>query len=387
MKRDLRSPRDLVALTVLIVAAALGVDGAAAQERDPLPVPDLPGLKTLKADFHLHTVFSDGQVWPTVHVSEAWRDGLDAIALTDHVEYHPHASDVAVALRRPYEVARPLADELGIILIPGVEITRPAPGSPATIPVGSGHFNALFVTDPKALEVPDLQEALRRAHAEGAFVFWNHPGFMGTLEPRWHPHVEAAYREGLFQGVELVNGKDFYPAVYPWIAEKGLTILSNSDIHLPTPPRAVGGPRPITLLFARTADAAGVREALVARRTAAWLGDDVWGAEEHLRGLWQGALPPFPSALSARPGQRLVVRVQNSSAIPFRLRPRPGPSWVRLEAVTVQARATSLLYLPVARDAPTGRQRIALEVEVSNLHVGPGHELVVTVPLEITVGP
>ena len=64
-----------------------------------------------------------------------------------------------------------------------------------------------------------------------------------------------------------------------------------------------------------------------------------------------------------------------------------GPSWVRLEAVTVQARATSLLYLPVARDAPTGRQRIALEVEVANLHVGPGRELVVTIPLEITVGP
>src|SRR6266581_9744419 len=385
MRRASRSWLGLAARAVLL--AALGGGGASAQERDPLPVPDLPGLKTLKADFHLHTVFSDGEVWPTVHVRDAWRDGLDAVALTDHVEYHPHASDVGVDLLRPYAVARSLADELGIILIPGVEITRPAPGSPATIPVGSGHFNALFVTDPKALEVPDLQEALRRAHAQGAFVFWNHPGFMGTLEPRWHPHVEAAYREGLFQGVELVNGKDFYPAVYPWIAEKGLTILSNSDIHLPTPPRAVGGPRPITLLFARTADAAGVREALVARRTAAWLGDDVWGAEEHLRGLWQGALPPFPSALSARPGQRLVVRVQNSSAIPFRLRPRPGPSWVRLEAVTVQARATSLLYLPVARDAPTGRQRIALEVEVSNLHVGPGHELVVTVPLEITVGP
>ena len=148
--------------------AALGPRGAAAQERDPLPVPDLPGLKTLKADFHLHTVFSDGEVWPTVHVRDAWRDGLDVVALTDHVEYQPHASDVSADLRRPYALARPLADELGIILIPGVEITRPAPGSPATIPVGSGHFNALFVTDPKALEVPGLLDALRAARAQGA---------------------------------------------------------------------------------------------------------------------------------------------------------------------------------------------------------------------------
>jgi hypothetical protein len=253
--------------------------------------------------------------------------------------------------------------------------------------VGSGHFNALFVSDPKALEVPGLLDALRQARAQGAYVFWNHPGFMGTLEPRWHPHVDEAYREGLFQGVELANGKDFYPAVYPWIAEKGLAILCNSDLHVPTPPRAVGGPRPITLVFSRSADAEGVREALLARRTAAWLGDDVWGAEEHLRGLWQGALRPFPTALSARPGQRLVVRVENASAIPFRLHPLPGPAWVRLEAVTLKPRATSLLSLPIARDAPAGRQRVALQVEVTNLHIAPGRELVITVPLEITVAP
>jgi len=42
----------------LLVLAAL----AAAQVRDPLPVPDLPGYKTLKCDVHMHTVFSDGQV-------------------------------------------------------------------------------------------------------------------------------------------------------------------------------------------------------------------------------------------------------------------------------------------------------------------------------------
>ena len=217
---------------------------ASAQDRDPLPVPDLPGLKTLKADFHLHTVFSDGQVWPTVHVQEAWRDGLDVVALTDHVEYRPHSDDVSRDLRRPHAVARELAEQLGIILIPGVEITRPAPGTTSPLPVGSAHFNALFVEDPAALAQPGLLDALRAARAQGAFVFWNHPGFMGTLEPRWHAHVDEAWREGLFHGMELVNGEDFYPAAYPWIEEKKLTILSNSDYHVPTPPRGTGPRRP-----------------------------------------------------------------------------------------------------------------------------------------------
>jgi hypothetical protein len=359
--------------------------GADAQEQDPLPVPDLPGFLTLKGDFHLHTVFSDGEVWPTVHVREAWRDGLDVIALTDHVEYRPHASDVGLDLRRPYDLARPLADELGMILVPGVEITRPAPGTPAVIPVGSGHFNVLFVTDPQALQVDSLQEALRRARAQGAFVVWDHPGFMGTLVPRWHPHVEEAHREGLFQGIELVNGKDFYPEVFPWVAEKTLTIIASSDAHRPIPPRPVGGPRPITLLFARQADAEGVREALEARRTAAWLGEDVWGAEEHLRGLWQAALELLPARSSGRPGQRLVVRARNGSAIPFRLRQRSAPAWLRLDAATLEPRATSLLYLHVASEAPAGLHRVALQVQVTNLHTAPGQELEVTVPLEIAV--
>ena len=100
----------------LVVAAVL-LAGAAAQGQTPvrqtLPVPDLPGFRTLKGDFHLHTVFSDGNVWPTVHVQEAWRDGLDVIALTEHAEYHPHIADVKVDGGRSYAIAKPLADRAG----------------------------------------------------------------------------------------------------------------------------------------------------------------------------------------------------------------------------------------------------------------------------------
>lgn len=61
-----------------------------AQRRNEIQVPDLDGYTTLKCDFHMHTVFSDGLVWPTVRVDEAYREGLDAISLTEHIEYRPH---------------------------------------------------------------------------------------------------------------------------------------------------------------------------------------------------------------------------------------------------------------------------------------------------------
>ena len=41
----------------------------------------------------MHSVFSDGLVWPTVRVDEAYRDGLDAISLTEHIEYRPHKQE------------------------------------------------------------------------------------------------------------------------------------------------------------------------------------------------------------------------------------------------------------------------------------------------------
>ena len=49
-----------------------------AQVRNEIRVPDPEGYRTLKCDFHIHTVFSDGLVWPTVRVDEAYREGLDA---------------------------------------------------------------------------------------------------------------------------------------------------------------------------------------------------------------------------------------------------------------------------------------------------------------------
>ena len=66
--------------------------------------------------------------------------------------------------------------------------------------------------------------------------------------------------------MELVNGPDFYEEAYPWIAQRKLTILATSDGHDPLPPRSTGFRRPVTLLFVRSADAEGVREALDARR-------------------------------------------------------------------------------------------------------------------------
>ena len=57
--------------------------------RNEISIPGFDQYQTLKCDFHIHTVFSDGHVWPTMRVAEAWQEGLDAISITDHIEYRP----------------------------------------------------------------------------------------------------------------------------------------------------------------------------------------------------------------------------------------------------------------------------------------------------------
>ena len=233
------------------------------RHRTELPFPDLPGLVTLRCDFHLHTVFSDGDVWPTVRVEEAWRDGLDAIALTDHIEYQRYKEDIPVNYGRAVDVARADAEALDIILIRGAEITRGEP---------PGHLNALFLTNVGALNVKDYRVAVSNAFEQGAFVFWNHPGWkQPDHKSVWYAEQGEFYTNGWLRGIEIVNGPHYDPIAHQWCLDKRLTMIGGSDVHDPMSFEYRGAPddiRPVTLVFAKARTAEALREALAARRTA-----------------------------------------------------------------------------------------------------------------------
>jgi len=106
--------------------------------REIINIPEVNGYQVLKCDFHTHTVFSDGLVWPNIRAQEAWEEGLDAMALTEHIEYHPHKDYVEVNHNRSHELIENLSKRNNVLLIKGTEITRQTP---------PGHFNAIFIGD------------------------------------------------------------------------------------------------------------------------------------------------------------------------------------------------------------------------------------------------
>lgn len=90
METVMTAKRTMCRVVILLSAIILNTGFSAPQRY----FPDIPGYQTLVGDFHIHTVFSDGLVWPTVRVDEAVREKLDVIAFTDHIEYLPFKEDI-----------------------------------------------------------------------------------------------------------------------------------------------------------------------------------------------------------------------------------------------------------------------------------------------------
>ncbi|MDB9930110.1 Sb-PDE family phosphodiesterase [Cyclobacteriaceae bacterium] len=258
------------------------------QTHQKIEFPNVPGYQTLVTDLHQHTVFSDGSVWPDIRVKEALFDGIDVISLTEHLEYQPHQEDLPHKDRnRSYELAKEYAKNHELIVIHGAEITRNLP---------PGHSNALFIQDANKLIHDDYMDAFREAKNQGAFIFWNHPNWVGQNKQgitKLSPIHEELIKEGLLHGVEVTNENTFADQALTIANEHELTILGTSDIHelidwlfdIPG-----GGHRPVTLVFAKERSELGVKDALFEGRTIAWYQNSLIGQEKYLTPLIESSL-------------------------------------------------------------------------------------------------
>lgn len=274
------------------------------QYRTEINIPGFDGYHTLKCDFHIHTVFSDGSVWPSVRVQEAWTEGLDAIAITDHIEYRPFKDIVQADLNESYNIARREGDRCGLIVIKGTEITRSKP---------LGHLNALFITDANVMDVEDPLQAVDIADAQGAYIIWNHPGWPDNKSTFYPVHGELI-KAGKIDAYEAYNYMESYPLTFDWYAEYGIAPMANTDIHGPIAMDydcGDGWMRPMTLVFATGRTEAALREALEAKRTLAFFQGNLVGDKEYLSKLVGASLK------TRTVGDRLEVT--NVSDITYRM--------------------------------------------------------------------
>ena len=268
--------------------------------RSEIVIPQVNGYNVYKADLHSHTIFSDGKVTPEWRVEEAWQDGLDIVAITDHIENRPYVTrlpkylngvevqvqnekEISVDLNASVRLAQDQAKKLNMLLIPGAEVSRPY----KTV----GHLNALFTTDNNAIPDDDPLQALRNAKAQGALVQFNHPGTGRTSLDLTEFEINA-YKEGLIDGIEIFNNNGFYPKAIDRALEKGLFMSGNSDVHTTTDIAYSDATlaRNITLILAKEKTMDAVKDALVNRRTIAYGFDQIAGEETLIKDLFNACV-------------------------------------------------------------------------------------------------
>ena len=333
--------------------------------RREVVLPQVNGFNVYKADLHTHTVFSDGQVMPSLRVYEAWLDGLDIMAVTEHIEYRPRENEfvkyldryvedkydggvncklftkaasedgIMVDLNHCVKLSQKEAEKYGILIIPGIEITRDG--------TQVGHFNALFTTDNNLIYDPDPVQSVRNAKAQGALVQHNHHGW--TRENiAFTKTEEILYGEGLIDGVEVMNGEEFYPGIIDRVKQYGQYIAANTDIHTTTATSYIlyGAIRPMTLVLATENTIEAVREALEANRTIAMGFNTLCGDEQLLKDFFAASVQV---RVIRKTDKAIELAVTNTTSIPYTIK--------KGQANQQKLDAFSTIRLSVSKNAKT----------------------------------
>ncbi|MFL3001299.1 MAG: Sb-PDE family phosphodiesterase [Cytophagales bacterium] len=359
--------------------------------------PDLDNYKTLLTDFHQHTVFSDGAVWPSIRVEEAIRDGLDAISLTEHLEYQPYAKDIPHPDRnRSYIVASQSAEgknknlEKKLIIINGQEITRSMP---------PGHINAIFIDDAnKLLHIDDSLKGIKEANKQNAFLFWNHPAWPAQRSDgiakldEFHKYL---IKNNLLHGIEVVNELYYSEEALQIALDNDLTIMGTSDVHglidwlfkVPDDNEIqdnyLPGHRPVTLVFSKDKTKKGIKDALFNGRTAVFYNELLIGKEEYINPLVKKSLTiDNISDLKlgySEDGKSTIkkVRLKNISDAPFLLKNLNDYTFEsNSDIINIEPNSTHTLSIKTS-----GKPFTELNFEVLNAIIGPKKYLKLNLPI------
>lgn len=344
------------------------------QKAAPFLAPDKSFL--LSTDLHIHTVFSDGSVWPDIRIEEARREGIDLIAITDHLEYQPHQTDIPHPDRnRSFELAqnsRIKGERLQVVN--GAEITREMP---------PGHINAVFIENANALLKKDSLSGILAANKQGAFVFWNHPTWDAQRPDgiaRLDPFHSYLIKKNLLHGIEVVNEVTFSEEALSLALENDLTILGTSDIHGLTDwlfniPQ--GGHRPLTFVLAEDRSEQAIKKALFEGKTIVWFNDYIIGKQKHVHAVLKANLKAKAKGYG-KETTLFTAELSNFSAMPLKLEYQGKYSFYNHQKF-IEIPANSSREIRVkTRDK---KAKIALSFKVLNALIGPKENAVLTFDL------
>lgn len=370
--------------------------------------PNTEKYKVIVADLHTHSVFSDGAVWPNVRVEEAVRDGIDLLAITEHLEYQPHIDDIPHPDRnRSFDIAEDIAKNKDLTVINGAEITRMFP---------PGHINAIFIEDANKLiyldeakiseakeilkEVPEesltnyedlswledaalaslwpVKSALIEARNQNAFTFWNHPAwsseeFIG--QPMLREIHKEFFRDNLLHGIEVANGDGYSEEAFRIALEYGLTVLGTSDVHGLIDwdyPSSIGAHRPVTLILSESNSSDAIKSSLFSGKTVVWFKNNLIGLENNILELTNSYLKAKKVEILEN-SDIARVEIENVSDMRFIIQVLDQSSVVN-ESNLIEIAPNEKTVLQIDNGVDKG----SLDVKILNAFIAPNKNLLTT---------
>ncbi|HLZ32117.1 MAG TPA: CehA/McbA family metallohydrolase [Chloroflexota bacterium] len=218
------------------------------------------GYQVLKVETHLHTLHSDGHDSVAAMLAACHSAGYAAVALTDHNTLSGlHEAETA-------------AEQLGLVLLPGVEVTT-----------FRGHAVVLGITrvpEWRDLEARGLDALADDVHADGGLVCVSHPAALGSpvcSGCTWAWPVQPASVD-LWEVFSAPRARSDVSAEL-WrqllVAGGHAAPVAAGDVHAVS---AAARSKTATYVYARERSPAGVIEALRERRAYASAGQplDFW---------------------------------------------------------------------------------------------------------------
>jgi hypothetical protein len=232
----------------VVVEVDLPAAGAPEVEPEPPPAPPRPprrelpaepGLRWLAADFHAHTLHSDGSLGIAELAARAVAAGLDVLAVTDHNTVSHHRQLPGLSAR------------YGLTLLPGQEVTT-----------DRGHANAFGDIGWVDFREPP-SDWMSTVRDQGGLLSINHPL---AADCSWHhPLTDRPPLAEIWHWTWLDRT---WTGPLAWWAAWGLDTIpiSGSDFHNPAQGRPLG--RPVTWVACESDGPHAVLAALRAGRTS-----------------------------------------------------------------------------------------------------------------------